>query len=79
MVEILSLVLQYDEQAVLAAAELALEANAPSKQHVLNLLARLTGETPPAPLAAPPALALKIEPVANVARYDTLRRARHVA
>lgn len=79
VVEILALVLQYDEQAVLAAVELALEANAPSKPHVLNLLARLTGETPPAPLAAPPALALKVEPVANLARYDTLRRVRHVA
>ena len=43
MVEILALVLQYDEQAVLTAVELALEANAPSKPHVLNLLARLTG------------------------------------
>ncbi|HET6907545.1 MAG TPA: IS21 family transposase, partial [Rhodanobacteraceae bacterium] len=79
MVEILALVLQYDEQAVLAAVELALEANVPSKPHVLNLLARLTGETLPAPLAAPPALVLKVEPVANVARYDTLRRVRHVA
>lgn len=79
MVEILALVLNYDEQAVLAAVELALEAGAPSKPHVLNLLARLTGETPPAPIAAPPALALKIVPEANVARYDALRGGRHVA
>ncbi|MGH8114149.1 MAG: IS21 family transposase [Rhodanobacteraceae bacterium] len=79
MVEILALVLDYDEQAVLAAVELALEAGVPSKQHVLNLLARLTGETPPAPVAAPPGLALKIAPTANVARYDTLRGGRHVA
>jgi len=79
MVEILALVLTYDEQAVLAAVELALEAGAPSKPHVLNLLARLTGETPPAPIAAPPALALKIAPEANVARYDALRGGRHVA
>lgn len=47
--------------------------------HVLNLLARLTDETPPAPIAAPPALALKIAPEANVARYDALRWGRHVA
>ena len=79
MAEILALVLQYDEQAVLTAVELALEANAPSKPHVLNLLARLTGESPPAPMDAPPSLALKVEPVANVARYDHLRRTRHVA
>ena len=64
---------------MLAAVELALEANVPSKPHVLNLLARLTGETPPAPMDAPPSLALKVEPVANVARYDHLRRTRHVA
>jgi Transposase and inactivated derivatives len=79
MVEILALVLQYDEQAVLTAVELALEANAPSKPHVLNLLARLVGETPPAPVDAPPSLALQVEPVANVARYDGLRGTRHVA
>ncbi len=79
MVEILSLVLQYDEQAVLAAVELALEAKAPSKPHILNLLGRLLGEAPPAPVSAPPGLALQTEPVANVARYDHLRKSRHVA
>ena len=79
MVEILSLVLQYDEQAVLTAVELALEAGAASKTHILNLLSRLLGETPPAPMATPPALQLKVEPQANVARYDTLRGVSHVA
>ena len=39
MVEILALVLQHDEQAVLTAVELALEAGAPTKTHILNLLA----------------------------------------
>ena len=38
MVEILALVLQHDEQAVLAAVELALEAGVPTKTHILNLL-----------------------------------------
>lgn len=79
MVEILSLVLQYDEQAVLTAVELALEGGAPSKPHILNLLGRLLGETPPAPMDAPPALRLQIEPVANAARYDHLREVSHVA
>lgn len=79
LVEILSLVLQYDEQAVLAAVELALEAGAASKAHILNLLGRLLGEAPPAPLDAPPLLQLKVEPRANVARYDELREVRHVA
>ena len=43
MVEILALVLQHDEQAVLVAVELALEAGAPTKTHILNLLHRLVG------------------------------------
>jgi transposase len=79
MVEILSLVLQYDEQAVLTAVELALEAGAASKAHILNLLSRLLGAAPPAPLDAPPLLQLKTEPRANVARYDELREVSHVA
>ncbi len=79
MVEILSLVLQYDEQAVLAAVELALEAGVASKAHILNLLSRLLGEVPPAPLDAPPSLQLKVEPRADVARYDDLREVSHVA
>ena len=41
MVEILSLVLHHDEQAVLCAVEMALEAGVPTKTHVLNLLHRL--------------------------------------
>jgi hypothetical protein len=46
MVEILALVLQHDEQAVLAAVELALEAGAPTKTHILNLLHRLVDGKP---------------------------------
>ena len=61
------------------AVELALESGVPSKPHVLNLLARLLGESPPAPMAAPPGLALQIEPQANVERYDDLRSTRHAA
>jgi hypothetical protein len=38
MVEILALVLHHDEQAVLAAVELALEAGVATKTHVLNVL-----------------------------------------
>jgi hypothetical protein len=73
MVEILSLVLHHDEQAVLTAVELALEAGAPSKQHVLTILSRLIEAAPPAPVSAPQALALVVEPEANVSRYDGLR------
>ena len=78
MVEILALVLQHDEQAVLAAVELALEAGAPTKTHILNLLHRLVdGKPTDAPtIKAPQALTLTTEPQSNVERYDALRKVR---
>lgn len=81
MAEILALVLHHDEQAVLCAVELALEAGVPTKTHVLNILHRLIdGKVPsPAPIDAPQALRLDQEPVADVERYDTLREVRHAS
>ena len=78
MVEILALVLQHDEQAVLTAVELALEAGVPTKTHILNLLHRLIDGKPiDPPVVKPPnALTLTSEPQANVERYDALRQAR---
>src|SRR6202167_947793 len=78
MVEILALVLQHDEQAVLTAVELALEAGVPTKTHILNLLHRLIDGKPiDPPVVKPPnALTLTTEPQANVERYDALRKAR---
>ena len=77
MVEILALVLHHDEQAVLTAVELALEAGVPTKTHVLNVLHRLLDGTPQhAPVQTPQALKLSKEPLANVVRYDSLRTAR---
>lgn len=75
MVDILALVLQHDEQAVLCAVELALDTGVPTKTHVLNLLHRLVdGKTTSGPdLDTPPALTLHREPKANVERYDGLR------
>jgi transposase len=75
MAEILALVLHHDEQAVLCAVELALDAGVATKTHVLNILHRLTdANAPPAPpIDAPQALRLTQEPVANVERYDGLR------
>jgi transposase len=77
MVEVLALVLLHDEQQVERAVAQALEAGEPSKQHVLNCLSRL--EDPPRPqrLTTSPALTLVTEPLADTARYDNLRRARH--
>ena len=80
MVEILSLVLQHDEQVVLTAVELACKAGVPTKTHILNLLHRLIDGTPltTPTIDAPQALTLTTEPQANVERYDALRRAREV-
>jgi hypothetical protein len=77
MVEILSLVLHHDEQAVLCAVELALEDGVPTKIHVLNILHRLIdGKAPPAPHRCAAGLRLDKEPRANVEIYDTLREMR---
>lgn len=75
MVEILSLVLHHEEQAVLCAVELALEAGVATKTHILNILHRLIDgkDGIPPRIDAPQALILCREPKANVARYDTLR------
>lgn len=78
MVDILALVLQHGEEAVLSAVEMALQANVPTKTHVLNLLHRLVDGksfTPPT-ISAPQALTLTNEPKANVERYDALRTTR---
>jgi transposase len=76
MVDILALVLQHDEQAVLKAVEMALEAKVLTKTHILNQLHRLVDGksfTPPT-ISAPQALTLTNEPKANVERYDALRK-----
>ena len=78
MVEILSLVLHHDEEAVVCAVELALESGTVSKPHVLNILSRLLETGPPAPIDAPSGLSLLEEPRADVDRYDHLRGKRHV-
>ena len=69
---------QIVEQAVLTAVELALEAGAPTKTHILNVLHRLIDGKPIAapPVKPPNALTLTTEPQANVERYDALRKAR---
>ena len=81
MVEILALVLQHDEDAVLLAVEMALETGVPTKTHVLNLLHRLVDgkSIMPPTIDAPQALMLINEPQANVERYDALRRVRHAS
>ena len=62
---------------MLAAVELALEAGAPTKTHILNVLHRLIDGNPidPSAVKPPHALTLTTEPQANVERYDALRKA----
>ena len=81
MAQVLAAVPVHGLDAVLVAAELALESSKPSGEHVLNVLARLKGNTPAANLGEAMALELvhlplklRVEPTANVARYDGLRQ-----
>ena len=81
MAQVLAAVPIHGLEAVLVAVELALEAGKPSGEHVLNVLARLKGNTVPNNLGDTLArelaqgwpLQLQEEPQANVARYDCLR------
>ena len=74
MVDVLALVLQHDEAAVLCAVELALEEGVATKTHVLNVLHRLLDtKTTAAAIDAPQALVLRQEPRADMERYDALR------
>ena len=75
MAKVLALVPSAGLDAVLVAAELAME-NAPpsgrvSVEHVVNVLGRLNGE--PTPHTAATALKAKTPPLADTARYDRLR------
>jgi transposase len=82
MVDILALVLQHDEQAVLCAVELALEAGVATKTHILNILHRLVDGKAASvtSIDAPQALVLRREPQADVDRYDTLmKEVRHAS
>ncbi|MFT5770289.1 MAG: hypothetical protein ACI9H8_002275 [Lysobacterales bacterium] len=78
MADILSLVLQYDEQLVEQAVREALHSGVATKTHVLNRLGRLLDTPRAAPLHTPPALAINDEPIANTERYDHLREVHHV-
>ncbi len=72
MAQVLGAVPVHGLEAVLVAVELALESGRPSAEHVLNVLARLKdqGQMVEAVIAVPK---LKVEPKANVQRYDSLR------
>ena len=74
MVEILALVLLHDEQAVLCAVEMALDAGVPTKTHVLNLLHRLVDGKPPNAPAGPGNLAPMSSDTTDCAAWPARRR-----
>mgnify|MGYP000338363710 FL=1 len=73
MAQVLSAVPLHGVEAVVVAAELALQAGRGSGEHVLNTLARLK-ESPVRVTDINTPLKLQTPPVANTARYDGLRR-----
>ena len=75
MVEILTAVLGDGLSAVEAACAEALREGVYSVDVVLNILARQREPPAPVPLLTPESLRLRHEPVADCARYDSLRRA----
>jgi transposase len=79
MVEVLSLVLHYDETLVLAAIEASLVLGVASKPNILNILRRMISPELPPLADTPQSLSLNEEPSANVERYDGLRVVRHAA
>jgi transposase len=74
MAQVLAAVPAHGLEAVLVAAELALESGRPSADHVLNVLARLKEGVPcAADIVTNAALQLREQPRADVQRYDRLR------
>jgi len=73
MVKILAAVLSDGLAEVEAACAEALSAGLCSSDVVLNVLSRQRPPTPTAAIPIPTALTLRLEPIADCARYDTLR------
>ena len=73
MAQVLAAVPSAGLDAVLVAVELVIESGALSAEHVLNVLARLNAS--PVPACIETSLSLKEAPVADTARYDSLRGA----
>lgn len=76
MVQVLSATPVHGLEAVLVAVELALESGRPSAEHVLNILARLKSPASRSSDGVQTSLRLKIEPLADVHRYEKLRTPR---
>jgi hypothetical protein len=75
MVKVLSAVLSDGLAAVAAACAEALAGGMDAAGVILNILARQRDRGPAATILTPDALRLRYAPIADCARYDTLRRA----
>ena len=75
MVAILTAVLSDGLPAVEAACAEVLHQNVHSADVILNILARRREPMAPLTIVTPEALRLRVEPVADCTRYDSLRRA----
>jgi len=74
MVDLLSAVLTDGLGPVEAACAEALKSGVHSSDVILNILARRREPAPPITILTPDALRLRYEPIADCARYDSLRR-----
>ncbi len=72
MAQVLAVVPQFGLEAVLVAVELVLESGAVSVEHLLNVLARLKHTSAPQRIETD--LEVKEAPLADTARYDSLRK-----
>ncbi|MDR6413187.1 UNVERIFIED_ORG: hypothetical protein ABIC62_006611 [Burkholderia sp. 1595] len=77
MVQVLAATPVHGLEAVLVAVELALESGRPSGDHVLNILARLKSQSAHSGEVVRTAITLKVEPLADVYRYEQLRVTRN--
>ena len=73
-VKVLSAVLDHGLDAVEAACAEAIGAGIASGDVILTVLARQQQPVPPPSITTPDALRLKIEPMADCARYDSIRK-----
>jgi len=73
-VKVLGAVPEHGLAAVEAACAEALEAGLAAGDVILAILARQRQAVPPPSITTPDALRLKIEPVADCGRYDSIRR-----
>jgi hypothetical protein len=73
MSQVLATVPKAGLETVLVAVELVLESGKLSVEHIQNVIARL--DQVPLPPSVETTLQLNLAPVANTARYDTLRGA----